>query len=161
MATQNKNLISINEKAIETPYLQIRKNIMRWNDTFIQLSNISFISASNMAPMKLHILFPILFLVGILIMDASLLTSFLFLIVGAAGIYYWFSENKKRKSQAVLTIRMNSGHNVYFTFDDREFLFKVIGVLESIIVDGGKDIIISIKDCTISDDAHVLNNMQF
>ena len=160
MALQNRNPISISEKAIETPYLQIRKNIMKWNNTFIQLSNISFISASNMAPMRLPFLFPILFLLGLIIMEDATPPAMLFLIVGAAGLIYWLAENKKRKNQAVLTIRMNSGHNLYFTFDERNFLFEVIGVLESIIVDGGKDITISLKDCTISNDSHVLNNLQ-
>ena len=113
-----------------------------------------------MEPMKLPIFFPILFLVGLLILENATLPAFLFLIAGAAGIYYWYAENQKRKNQAVLAIRMNSGHNLYFTFDERAFLFEVIKVLESIIVDGGKDITISLKDCTISDDAHVFENMQ-
>ena len=40
------------EKSIETEQLLIKRNIMSWEDTMIQLSNVSVISTSQLEPLK-------------------------------------------------------------------------------------------------------------
>lgn len=61
---------------------------------------------------------------------------------------------------AILTIRMNSGHNLYFKFSDRNFLLRVVRVLEQIITNGNSNqISINLSDCTITGNAQVLNGI--
>ena len=140
------------EKFIETPSLLIKKNIMTWDNTLIQLSNISYISAADIEPAKFPIWAGLVILGGLWLFGKSAFLALLLLAAGAAGLYFWYQENEKRRQGAILTIRMNSGHNLYFTFEEKKFLLQVVHVLESIIINGGANapVDINIKDCTIT-----------
>ena len=78
--------------------------------------------------------------------------ALLLIAVGAAGLYFWYKANEKRRQGAILTIRMNSGHNLYFTFEEKKFLLRVVQILENIIINGGSNapVDINIKGCTIN-----------
>lgn len=146
------NQFNLGEKYIETPSMMIKKNIMTWGNTMIQLSNISYISAENIETTAFPLLAALLAIVGLLLMGEAFLLGFILIAAGAIWIYYWYKENEKRKQGAILTIRMNSGHNLYFTFTNKQFLLKVLGVLERIIIDGNVSgpVSIDIKGCTIT-----------
>lgn len=141
----------LGEKFIETPSLIIKQNIMTWDNTIIQLSNISYISASNLETITFPFWSALLILGGFLIFGEMALLALALIAVGAVWIYSWYTENEKRKKGAILTIRMNSGHNLYFTFENKDFLLKVLDVLEHIIINGSTSspISINIKDCKI------------
>ena len=149
---QNQFGLGGNEAIIETPSLLIKKNIMTWGNTAIQLSNVSYISAADIAESKFPWPAALLVLVGFMLVEESFLLFLMLATAGGAWIYYWYKENEKRRNGAILTIRMNSGHNVYFTFQEKEFLFEVLKVLENIIINGGASspVDINIKDCTIN-----------
>lgn len=140
------------EKYIETPSLLIKNNIMTWDNTMIQLSNISYISAADIALIRFPRWIVIAILAGLFFLGEQALLAFFLMTAGAVGMYFWYMENEKRKLGAILTIRMNSGHNLYFTFEDKEFLIRVINVLERIIINGGVNspVSINIKGCTIT-----------
>lgn len=140
------------EKFIETPSLLIKKNIMTWDNTVIQLSNISYISATDIELAKFPIWAALVILGGLYLFGKSILLALFLIAAGAAGLYFWYQENEKRRQGAILTIRMNSGHNLYFTFEEKKFLLRVVHVLESIIINGGTNapVDINIKDCTIT-----------
>lgn len=140
------------EKFIETPSLLVKKNIMTWDNTLIQLSNISYISAADIEPAKFPIWAGLVILGGLWLFGKSAFLALLLIAAGAAGLYFWYQENEKRRQGAILTIRMNSGHNLYFTFEEKKFLLQVVHVLESIIINGGANapVDINIKDCTIT-----------
>ena len=148
------------DKSIEAPSLLIKKNIMIWNRTMIQLSNISSVSTEDVPLDECPILALSIILVGIFFGVISVMVTIICLAVGALCIYYWAQSNKKRKESAILTIRMNSGQTFSFTFDDRDFLGYVSGVIQNIIIDGGAKapMKIDIRGCTI-ENSSVLNGL--
>lgn len=158
------NLFSSNEKTgekfIETPSLLIKKNIMTWDNTVIQLSNISYISAADIELAKFPGWAALVVLGGLLLFGETALLAILLIAVGAVGVYFWYKENEKRRQGAILTICMNSGHNLYFTFEEKKFLLRVVHVLENIIINGGANapIDINIKGCTINN-SNILNDI--
>lgn len=143
----------IGEKYIETPSLVIKKNIMTWDNTMIQLSNISYVSATNISNSDFPFLAAAIVVFGLFLLGDSSLLALAFLAVGAGWIYLWYAENERRKKGAILTIRMNSGHNLYFAFTNKRFLLQVLDVLERIIIDGGThntEVSINIENSTIT-----------
>ena len=159
-----RNLLNIGEKIgekfIETPSLLIKKNIMTWDNTVIQLSNISYISASDIPLAKFPVWAALAILIGFWLLGKSTFLALLLIAVSAAGLYFWYKANEKRRQGAILTIRMNSGHNLYFTFEEKKFLLRVVHVLENIIINGGANapIDINIKGCTINN-SNILNDI--
>ena len=148
------------DKAIETPSLLIKKNIMIWDRTMIQLSNISSVSAEDV-PLEVFPIWAALMIIGgIFIGEVSILLTIVFLAAGALWIYSWVESNKKRKESAILTIRMNSGQTFYFTFDNRNFLDHVSGVIQNNIIDGGANgpTKIDIRGCKI-ENSSILNGL--
>ena len=155
-----ENRFSIGDKTIETPSLVIRKNIMTWDSTMIQLSNISLISAANIDNTPFPLLAALAIIVGLMLLGKSTFLALILIAIGAIWIYFWYKENEKRKMGAILTILMNSGHNLYFKFSDRNFLLRVVRVLEQIITNGNSNqISINLSDCTITGNAQVLNGI--
>lgn len=160
---QNQMEFLQNEKCIETDQLNITGNIMTWQGTMIQLSNVSYITTKrvNVTP------FPWggLVLIGVgacaWIFTKSWL-ALLIILLGGVIIGEWYIENKKRAQLKILTICMNSGKNLQFLFTDWMFLNRVLSVLEKIIVSGGigsQNISIDLSGSQFSGDAHVLNNL--
>lgn len=159
MQTNKTNRFSLGEKVIETPSLRIRKNIMMWEDTMIQLSNVSYLSANNIAATVFPVWAAVMILAGLLLISQSALVALVLIGLGGLWIYLWYQGNEKRKQGAILTIRMNSGHTFQFTFNNKAFLLEVLKVLENIIVDGtDSQVSINISNSTISGNARVLEN---
>lgn len=159
MQTTKTNRFSLGEKVIETPALRIRKNIMMWEDTMIQLSNVSYVSASNIAATAFPVWAAVMILAGLLLISKSAVIALVLIALGGLWIYLWYQENEKRKQGAILTIRMNSGHTFQFAFKNKAFLLDVLKVLENIIVDGtDKQVSVNISNSTISGNARVLEN---
>lgn len=132
-----QNKASFGEKAIETPSLTVKKNIMVWENTMIQLSNVSYISSSDIEslPFPIWTLLPII--AGLYLLGESFLLGVIVIAIGAVGIYLWYKKNEERTQGAILTISMNSGNKIYFRFTNKEFLHQVTNVLEDIIINGG------------------------
>lgn len=154
-----KEKLGLGEKAIETPELLIKKNIMAWDNTMIQLSNISYVSSSEVESLNFPFLAVLLILAGLFLLNSSELLSIILVIAGAVWLFYWYQENERRKRCTILTIRMNSGNNLYFTFSNRAFLTKVMNVLAYIIVNGtDRQVSINMTNCEISGNAQVLTD---
>ena len=159
MQTNKANRLSLGEKVINTPSLRIRKNIMMWGDTMIQLSNVSYVSASNIATTVFPVWAAVMILAGLLLISQSTLVALVLIGLGGLWLYLWYQRNEQRKRGAILTIRMNSGHTFQFTFNNKAFLLEVLKVLENIIVDGtDSQVSINISNSTISGNARVLEN---
>ena len=155
--------LKLGEKSISTDFLYIKQNIMTWDNTIIQLSNVSFISADKREPLKFPLIALGLILLGFVFFEYSIGLALVLLVIGGVWAFYWYSENQRRAEGAVLTIRMNSGHTLYFDFKSKEFLNTVVDVLEHIIIDGctvAQNIEISIKNSKISGNASVLSNLK-
>jgi len=161
---EKQSLLSPGINAIETPVLNIRKNLIIWKDTMIQISNVSYISAAppEMLPFP-NWAFGATVIGGFLLaLNSDLIPISMVLIAcGIAFLYLWFTANAKRQQTAILSIRMNSGQTLDFKFYDKDFMSEVMAVLEQIMLNGGtttQNIEINIKDSVISK-SNVLNDL--
>lgn len=153
------------EKSIETPKLLIKGNIMSWEGTMIQLSNVSCVSTEPLEQIEFPKLSILLLVAGFLGLKYNPLIGILLMIGGAAWIYAWYYYNNLRKLDTILNIIMNSGNNLRFIISNKSFLDNVLGVLEQIIIDGGvggqQNVSINISECEITGNAKVLNDLNF
>ena len=150
------------EKSIETSELLLKGNIMSWDGMMIQLSNISCVSTAPLEQMAFPILSILLIFAGLVGLKVNVLGGILFLAIGSGWIYAWYYVNEKRKSDTILSIAMNSGNNLQFIIKNKEFLQKVLHVLEEIIIHGGvgkQNVTINIRGNTITGNAQVLNDL--
>ena len=92
---------------------------MMWDSTMIQLSNISYISATNIASTPFPVVAALLILASLFLFKATAAGALLLIVIGGAWIFYWYQENEKRRQCAILTIRMNSEHNLLFTLKQK------------------------------------------
>lgn len=150
------------EKSIETPILLIKGNIMCWEGMMIQLSNVSCVSATPLEKLEFPKFSLLCLFGGLVSFAANFLVGIFWLIIGCVWIYFWYDTNEKRKLKTVLNVIMNSSDNLCFVVKDKEFLNKILRVLEQIIIDGGVgngNVSISIKDCEFSGNAKVLTDV--
>ena len=148
------------EKSIKTTRFYIKGNIMTWDEHMLQLSNVSFISTSNVAALPFPVWTLVLLLGGLFVIPVSLLAGLLSMLLGGVFIFLWYKQNQKRLSTTNLNIGMNSGSYFCISFTDKVFLENVLSVLENIIRDGGignNVISVDIKDCKIGGDVDILN----
>lgn len=151
-----------NEKTINTPQLAIAGNIMAWNDSVIQLSNISSISTVPLALTPFPLWIILLLFGGISSFMYSKIMAIVIIVIGLVAIIGWNQKNEEIKQQKNLIILMNSGITFSFLFRDKKFLNEVFGVLSSIIAEHGKEerhVKININNSTISGNAKILNDM--
>lgn len=151
------------KKSIETNMLKIKGNIMCWDDTMIQLSNVSCISTSPLEQNEFPKYSILMIIAGILLFRINIWISIILLVGGVVWIYIWLNINESRKSETILNISMNSGNNLCILFSNGSFLYDVLKVLEQIIIDGGvgeQNVDINIHNCDISGNAHVLDNLK-
>lgn len=148
-------------KNIETPFLKVRGNCLEIENTIIQLSNISLLSTTDVAPDKFPILSVVLILIGCVFAERIEVVAAVAIIIGGAWLFYWYLAAQKAKELKRLTIITNSGNVFPIVFDDEKFLSKVVTVMTDIIRDPAhaRDITINVKECTFSDDASVIGNM--
>ncbi len=150
------------EKSIETPELLIKGNIMSWEGMMIQLSNVSCISTAPLELMGFPIGSIVLLFIGIFILEYNAALGMVLVIGGAAWVYGWYYINNKRKLDTVLNIAMNSGNNFMFIIRNKDFLSKVLHVLEQIIIKGNigkQDVVINIQGNKISGSPNILNDL--
>lgn len=150
------------QMTIETPQLLIKGNIMSWQGTMIQLSNVSCISTRPLTQMPFPAFSIALLLIGLLLFKYNITVSIFSFGIGVAWIYKWYKTNEERKEDTILDVIMNSGDNIQFVFYNRLFLDKVLDVLERIIIEGGvgkNHVAINIKKCNFAGDAKVLNDL--
>ena len=146
------------EKCITVDSLNITRNIMMWDETMIQLSNVSAIYVPWYPAAAVLLL---LGLSGIQSYSGKTM-GFLMIIAGAVMAFWCFNMNSERKEQTILTVQMNSGVSYFFMVKEKKILNKLLAVLAKIIADGGvgnASISISIKDCTIRDNARLFNGV--
>lgn len=151
---------NMKDEIIHTPVLQIKDNIMSWDSTMIQLSNIAFISTAEQPPIRFPIPAMLLILAGLLYPMQSVVFSLVLIFLGGFWLFIRDKENQRRRKCAILVLRMNSGHNLYFAFADRDFLCNVLAVLQRVITDRGKkQVAINVENCTFSGDTEILNGI--
>lgn len=147
---------------IDTPRLFVKGNIMCWDGMMIQLSNVSCISTMSLVRSPFPLYSIALLLIGLFAFKINIFFAILLLAAGAFWIYIWYQTNEERKRNTILNIVLNSGNQLQFTINNKEFLNNVLKVLEQIIIDGGvgkQDVSINIQGCQITGNASVLNDL--
>ena len=159
-------MVNKDEKEINTGQLNIVGNIIKFEESLIQIRNISYITIMKLEMEKIPLWTIVLILLGIIGTGNSeyrIVSLFVIIISGLYLYLGWYRKNKERSKISVLTIVMNSGSNLSFVVRDKEFLKRILNVLEKIVVDNGIDknseVSINIKDCSFSGDSKVLNNL--
>ena len=148
-------------KNIDTPFLKVRGNCLEIKNTTIQLSNISLFSTADIAPAKFPVFSAILILVGLLLLEWSVVPALIAIALGGGWIFYWYSSVQKAKDLKRLTIVTNSGNVFPIVFDDQAFLSRVVTIMTDIIRDPEHEgnITINVKECTFTDDSAIVGTM--
>lgn len=155
MKTENTS-----KKVIDTPELSVKDNLFIWNDTIVQIPNISLISASPMERSPFPGWTVIAIALGIYAFKLSGLLAGFLIAAGLGRLYYWYSVNNKRMQEAIMTVQLNSGTSLYIKFKDKKFLSRVTTALKYAISSGkGAKLTVNMKSCTISGNAQVLSNI--
>ena len=125
---------------IETDNLYISDNIMKWDRTMIQLTNVCSISTDeyeDKPPVNAYAYAcwtAIAGLVMIVLPSGFIKFIGLLVLIGAVGLlYYIYNQRNNPQKIMTLTIIMNSGRSYGFVFYDEFFKLKVLRVLETII----------------------------
>ena len=115
------------EKCITVDSLNITRNIMMWDETMIQLSNVSAITTRPLNPIYVpwYPAAAVLLLLGLSgIQSYSGKTmGFLMIIAGAVMAFWCFNMNSERKEQTILTVQMNSGVSYFFMVKEKSHMF--------------------------------------
>lgn len=151
------------EKSIETKQLLIKGNIISWENTMIQLSNVSSISTLSLEPLEFPKAVFFVFIAGlIMMMKFNAGIGVFMLVVSVVWLYKWYTENQQRNSKKALKIVMNSGYSFCIIFNDQTFLQTVLKILKLIFIEGGvgeQNIVINLQNSKISGNARVLNHL--
>lgn len=142
-----------NKKVISTNDFKIENNIISFNNSLVQISNISHINVEPVPKPKFPhwpIIVGIIGVVGII--EASGEIQLLgFLLVGFVAMYIlYYVMNYNDKEDKYLCIYLNSGHTYFIYCENEKFLKKVMGVMEYCINKNGKQKIkVDFNQCTL------------
>ena len=145
-------------KQVNTPSFSIVGHLLRWEDTIIQIDNISMISIASFQQTPFPLLSIVLILVGLLLIRYSIFVALLCLAGGGLLIWFWNIDVQKTQNYKYLNIQLNSGRVFSLLFESDMFLKQVLDVFANIFEDdnlAGKNIYIDIKNCRIDDHSNV------
>ena len=145
-------------KQVNTPSFSIVGHLLRWEDTIIQIDNISMISIASFQQAPFPLWSIVLILVGLLLIRYSIFVALLCLAGGGLLIWFWNIDVQKTQNYKYLNIQLNSGRVFSLLFESDMFLKQVLDVFANIFEDdnlAGKNIYIDIKNCRIDDHSNV------
>ncbi|WP_288752198.1 hypothetical protein [uncultured Phascolarctobacterium sp.] len=148
-------------KIVETDVLKVKGNLISWDNSIIQISNICMLTTTDVEANKFPMYSLLFVLVGLFIAKTNIMAGLASLIIGIAWIYFWHKSSKQAKNSKNLNIVLNSGHIFIFIFHDKKFLEKVISVLSDILIASEKkaEYIFNIKNSTFNDHSSLVKNM--
>lgn len=127
--------------------IEIRKNVMKFDNHIIQLSNISCVSVSKMEKKKISNEVYICILIGLILLNFNALLGILVMGVGIVGIFRVILYNGDLGYY--LKMELNSGINAYFSANDDKFLYSIVEVMENCFNDTNTIIKIDMKNSNI------------
>lgn len=163
--------ISSNKKKVGEPQLIINNNVIKWDDSMIQMKNISTISIARVNQSLFRAFIFLILLLGTVYVligkikeptRTSDVIKLLILMGIAVGFFVLsclcLNNYLKCRSYRYLCIEMNSGNTILFLFKSLDFLKKVLLVLNDLIENpsASKNIQINIKDNLIKNNALIL-----
>ncbi len=140
--------ISNKSEIVNTPSIQIDKNVITYGNSFICTDSISLITISPVPPNMSWIGAIILAIVGVLITPINF---FGILILIAATIWFIVVTNQNYNRGKNLAINLNSGTTLYFNCKDVIFLEQVVSTMIDSIKNKNNSIYsINFEKCTIN-----------
>lgn len=143
-------MIRIKEVKIKTDKMELSGNVLRYDDSIIQLSNISFLSIGKQSPKK----YPFWAILGaIASFVAMVISSSVWLVwvslLCVVFLTYVFLYNQELTEY--LIIDMNCGKSLLFPYEDRVFLKRVVDTLQECFEKESGQCKIDFYNCKISD----------
>ncbi|OUP74627.1 hypothetical protein B5F08_11920 [Anaeromassilibacillus sp. An172] len=158
------------QNSIETPFLTVKGNLICWQNTIIQISNISSISKDSMNIKPFPSLSLIVALAGwILISVNSVPVGVCLLAIGIGWFATWLCDVYQKSKLKKLVFVMNSGEKYTIIFGSLLFLEEVLKILTELLAfkNESSNIVFNIKDNKIDtmicdnefhDDSTVIKN---
>ena len=129
--------------------LSIDNKVIYYGSSFIIIDNISWISVSPIPPNNSWITALIIGMCS-LVLCTVIPAAFLVFIICLIWLIVVCVGNSNKGEN--LSIHLNSGHNIYFSCKDRDFMIRVMNKLIDTIKEGtNAKYTISFKDCTIGE----------
>ncbi|HRX58756.1 MAG TPA: hypothetical protein P5075_08290 [Eubacteriales bacterium] len=160
---------------IETDFLTIKGNMMKWSDTIIQISNISIISTVHVAAKRFPFLSFVFILIGAIILKlgvtdivsvefygVSLLGGIALIVAALAWMLLWVDRKQRADEMQQLSILMNSGTVYSIVFQNKKFLAEVMKRFSEILSTPAHtgDLTINIKNNTFSGQAQAIGSVK-
>lgn len=123
----NETLLSQKPNIIETPQIKIEKNSFIYEDSVLQISNISFVTAAPVTEKPVRLWAILLAIVGFLLLFKSFIWGLFLFAIGALYIAETIIYNSTKGYY--LRIDMNSGAKYYFSGKNMSFLEEVKDVM--------------------------------
>lgn len=150
MKEEKINIGNSQKEKIITNQLKINQNVFIYNETVIQLCNISRVSVAN-APKESYKLSHLgMVFIGFLL----LLTKVVILIVAGLGIMIlgsWLLYKTYLRNQDLgeyLVLNLNSGRDIYLYSKNHEFTIEIMDVIIN-CVNSGREYKINMENCQI------------
>ncbi len=131
MAKTRFNIGNSQKEKIETQQLKIANNVLIYNQSFVPLQNICYVGSLEV-PKEAYSRRAIgLGVLGILLLFLKeafpVLVGLGLIIYCIYSVYNTYSKNKDGKEY--LVIKLNSGNDMLFLFDNHDFLIEVMDVI--------------------------------
>ena len=140
---------------INTDILKVKGDLICWENTMIQISNISMITTTDVAGLPFPVLSIFIIIAGFLFASESIMIAVVCWIISIAWIMFWYNQCQKRSQIKKLNFVLNSGGTYTLVFNDKNFLNEVSSVLMKILAnkDRKANITFNIKNNTFRDDS--------
>lgn len=144
-------------RTIETPTLSVKGNLLFWNNTLIQINNISMITITNLEKLPFPLQAILILVVGFIILFASAPIGLIIIAIGGGWVFLWVNKNSELDTQMHLNILLNSGNWFTILFENKDFLSEVHTILINILSSSepNYNITFDIKNNTFHDDSGV------
>lgn len=152
--TMKDSLASIfdgSRNEILTDDLVIKDNLIKFKDSSIQLSNISYLIA-GMNKFRIPMMLILIIIIALIVVR---FIPFLgVILLGIAALYIWHLYNEYQKSRLYLTFFLNSGQAYHVFFVEESFLNDARQVIESSMINRHQSYSINIKEQKIIEGDH-------
>lgn len=150
------------KKELNLESFKITGDIIKWNGSVIKIGNISYITNDKFELPDFPKMAVGLILLGMVLGYFNKAACLCSVAIGILWILLWVQERKNLKDKTILTLAMNAGTKIPILFHDKNFLNKVLNVLEEVMKAeniGEQNITVSIKNCDIHGNAKILTDM--
>ncbi|MBO5486244.1 MAG: hypothetical protein J5988_04850 [Eubacterium sp.] len=144
------NIGNSQKEKIITKELKITKNVFIYNETMIQLCNISRVSVADAVKDSYPLGYIAMLFIGFIMLFTKM---FILILAGLVlmGLSLWLIYRIYRKNQNLgeyLVLNLNSGRDIYLYSNNHNFTIEVMDVIINCI-NSGKEYRVNMENCHI------------